>query len=122
MDLLADENQHPAVVAHLRNAGHLVEYVRETSPGAADRDILNRPDIGSLLLLTYDRDFGDLIFNHGLPHPAAILYTRLSRAAPDEIALRLLAVLKAGVASAHIITITKDGERAKPFAVGVNND
>lgn len=121
MKLLADENQHPNVVARLRAEGFAVEFIQESSPGAQDEDILARPDIGALLLLTYDRDFGDLIFNHGLPSPAAILYTRLSRAEPDRIASRLLALLKAGIATGHMITITKDGERTKPFPAGASN-
>ena len=121
MHLLADENQHPAVVARLRAAGHQVEWVRDSSPGADDAEILARPDIGSLILLTYDRDFGDLIFNRGLPAPATILYTRLSRAEPIDIATRLLTLLEAGVATGHIITITKDGVRMKPLPPGEHN-
>ena len=121
MELLADENQHPLVVARLRAAGYRVEWIRESSPGTQDEDILARPDIGSVVLLTYDRDFGDLIFNQGLPAPVAILYTRLSRAEPDQIAARLLALLEGGVATGHMTTITKDGERLKPFPLGASN-
>ncbi|MHA6724101.1 DUF5615 family PIN-like protein [Sphingomonas sp. RS2018] len=121
MRLLADENQHPAVVARLRAAGYAVEFVRETSPGTQDVDILAGADIGTLVLITYDRDFGDLIFNRGLPPPAAILYTRLSRADPEFVAVRLLALLEAGVAADHMTTITKDGVRRRPFPTGEDN-
>ncbi|BCA60441.1 DUF5615 family PIN-like protein [Sphingomonas sp. HMP6] len=121
MELLADENQHPTVVARLRQAGYRVEYVRDSSPGAQDKQILARPDIGSVIFLTYDRDFGDLVFNRGLQPPLAIMYTRLNRAKPEHIADRILALLEAGVATGHMITITKDGERLKPFPAGANN-
>ena len=80
-----------------------------------------RSDVSSLLLLTYDRDFGDLIFHHGLPAPAAVLYTRLNRADPEDIATRLLTLLEAGVPKRHIVTITKDGERMRPFPPGAFN-
>jgi predicted nuclease of predicted toxin-antitoxin system len=106
--LLADENQHPRVVVRLREAGFEVEYVRETTPGAKDEEILARTDIGHLVLLTYDRDFGDLIFNRGYPAPAAILYTRLDRKAPEAVADRFIAVLEAGIAWNYITTITED--------------
>ena len=122
MKLLADENQHPLVVARLREAGFEVEYVRETSPGAKDEEILARPDIGHLVLLTYDRDFGDLIFNRGHPVPAAILYTRLDRKAPEVVASRFISVLEAGLAWNYLTTITEDGERPKPFPTGTEND
>jgi predicted nuclease of predicted toxin-antitoxin system len=119
--LLADENQHPHVVAQLRANGYDVEWVRDTSPGAQDAQILLRADIETLTLITDDRDFGDLIFNKGYPAPYAILYNRLNRAHPDQVAVRLLALLKAGAMAGHIITITKDGERMKPFPFGDAN-
>ena len=121
MKLLADENQRPLVVARLRDAGFVVEYIRESSPGAKDEEILSRPDIREWVLLTYDRDFGDLIFNRGYSPPAAILYTRLDRKAPEVIATRFLNVLEAGLAWNYITTITEDGERTKPFPIGADN-
>ena len=121
MKLLADENQHPLVVARLRDAGFVVEYVRESSPGAKDDEILARSDIGDLVLITYDRDFGDLIFNRAHPQPAAILYTRLDRNTPELVAAKFLEVLEAGLAWNHITTITEDGVRTKPFPTGAEN-
>ena len=121
MDLLADENQHPLVVARLRNAGYTVEFVIETSAGAQDEEILSRPDIGAKILLTYDRDFGDLIFRRGYPPPFAILYTRLNRAEPEHIAERLLAQLEAGITPGHMTIITDDGVRLRPFPTGASH-
>ena len=106
MQLLADEKQHPLIVARLRAVGNDVEYIRETSRGADDRDILLRADVGPFVLLTDDRDFDDLVFNRGYPAPLAILHSRLSRAEPDHIADRLLALLASGVARGHITTMT----------------
>ena len=121
MRLLADENQHPAVIARLRAAGHDVEWIRETSRGVIDEVILERPDIGAFIFVTDDRDFGDLIFNRGYPAPRAILYNRLNRVHPDAIADRLLALIEHGAIEGHILTITKDGERRKPFPTGAEN-
>ena len=118
MDLLADENQHPVVIGRLRDAGHSVEAVKETSPGAENEDILARPDISRLVLITYDRDFCDLIFNQGHPSPGALIYTRLSRVEPELIDDRLLAILASGVTPSHITTVTKDGVRLRPFPPG----
>ena len=53
MQLLTDENVHPVVVERLRDAGHATEWIAVSSPGALDSDILNRPDIGSVVLITY---------------------------------------------------------------------
>ncbi len=115
MKLLADENVHPLIVRHLRDGGHDVEWVKESSRGASDSEILLRSDIGELVLLTLDRDFGDLIFQRGFPAPRAILYSRLSRARPQAIADRIAVVLERGPAERHMTTITARGERTKPF-------
>ena len=121
MRVLADENQHPVVVARLRNAGYTVEWIRETSPGSIDEVILQRPDINDFVFITDDRDFGDLIFNRGYPAPRAILYNRLNRAHPDAIADRLLVQLTAGGIDGFLTTITRDGIRTKPFPAGASH-
>jgi len=117
--LLADENVHALVVARLRSAGFDVEWVKHTSPGASDRQILSRPDVGDFIFITHDRDFGDLVFNKAMPTPAAILYTRVPHRQPERNADLLIALLEAGVPLGQMITITEDGSRAKPFPTGV---
>jgi predicted nuclease of predicted toxin-antitoxin system len=121
LKLLADENLHPLIVRHLRAVGFDVEWIKETSSGAQDEEILSRGDIGELVLVTVDRDFGDLIYRQGFPTPRAILYSRLSRANPQAIADRVAAVIESGVVENHMTTITARGERLKAFP-GVEDD
>jgi predicted nuclease of predicted toxin-antitoxin system len=118
LKVLADENVHPVVVERLRRAGFDVEWVAESSSGMTDKDILQRPDIADILLVTYDRDFGDLIFNQSFPAPRAIVYSRLGRADPRHAADRIAALIEDGISAGHMITITKDGERMRPFPAG----
>ena len=86
-----------------------------------DPEILLRGDIDATIFITGDRDFGDLIVNRGYPPPRAILYQRLNRLDPDGIAARLIAVLDRGGFDGHIVTLTKDGERCRPFPVELRN-
>ena len=118
MAYLADENTHKGVVTRLRDAGLDVEWLSQSTPGGTDHDILSRADIGRLVLITCDRDFGDLIFSRGMPTPRAILYVRLPHRQADATADRLLSLIERGGIEGHIITITKDGERTKPFPAG----
>lgn len=62
MKLFADENMARAVVLRLRELGHDVLYASEIQPGAADSDWLNRAEAEGRIILTADKDFGDLIF------------------------------------------------------------
>ncbi|WP_326525632.1 DUF5615 family PIN-like protein [Sphingomonas sp.] len=121
MRLLADENVHGNVVIALRQAGHAVEWVRETAPGATDTNILDRADIAELILITNDRDFGDLIFNKRMPAPFAILYTRTPHRDWEVTAGLLAAELERGVAAGHMTIVTKDGTRRTPFPIGEDN-
>lgn len=121
MAILADENTHRSVVDRLREAGYAVEWLYETRPGESDLEILERPDIATAILITNDRDFGDLIFNRGGPAPRTILYTRLPHRDADATANRLIALLADGVPAGQMITITKNGNRIRPFPLGASN-
>ncbi len=121
MHLLADQNVHVRVVARLRDAGYAVEHILETMPGASDEDILARVDIGAMIFITGDKGFGDWTFNKGLPRPMAILLSRLPHPAWAETADRLAACLERSIEPGQMITITKAGDRVKPFPSGATN-
>jgi predicted nuclease of predicted toxin-antitoxin system len=62
MRILADENIPGDAVEMLRSRGHDVVWVRADSPGASDDANLSRADAEQRLLITFDKDFGNLIF------------------------------------------------------------
>ena len=120
MRLLADENVHGFVIRRLREAGLHIEAVAETVPGATDRDILQRPDIADLILITYDSDFGELIFKHGLPCPRAVIYSRLGRAEPRYVADAIIELVRRPISPASFNVITNDGVRTRPIGQGTD--
>ncbi|MGF1614852.1 MAG: DUF5615 family PIN-like protein [Gammaproteobacteria bacterium] len=62
MRFLADESCDFAVVRALRSAGHDVVAVRDTDPGAPDEAVIGLALQESRVLLTEDKDFGQLVF------------------------------------------------------------
>jgi predicted nuclease of predicted toxin-antitoxin system len=62
MNFLADENFPVPSVTLLRSNGHDVASIREDSRGASDEAVLRRAVIERRILLTLDRDYGELIF------------------------------------------------------------
>jgi predicted nuclease of predicted toxin-antitoxin system len=62
VNFLADEGVDGQIVVGLRNAGHFVSYVAEMEPGISDDVVLDRANKEEALLLTADKDFGELIF------------------------------------------------------------
>lgn len=61
MRFLADENVSRLVIERLRDDGHDVISVAEMKPGAPDDDILNTADADGRILITEDRDFGEMV-------------------------------------------------------------
>lgn len=62
MNLVADESVDWAVVQRLRREGHRVWYVAEMEPGLVDDAVLDLANREAALLLTADKDFGELVF------------------------------------------------------------
>jgi len=73
MRLFADENMARAIVTWLRERGHDVLYASEIQAGAADSDWLSRAEAEGRLILTSDKDFGDLIFRDRLTSHGVVL-------------------------------------------------
>jgi predicted nuclease of predicted toxin-antitoxin system len=92
MRFLADENVSRLVVERLRAAGFDVSSIRETRPGASDKDVLNEADSDDRVLITEDRDFGELVVRQRLKVRGIILLEldRLSSAAEAELVAEVI--------------------------------
>ena len=73
MNLLADEGVDRPIVKHLRDAGFTVLYVAEMEPGISDDEVLNQANQHNALLLTADKDFGELVFRLGRINGGVVL-------------------------------------------------
>jgi predicted nuclease of predicted toxin-antitoxin system len=71
--LIADENILVDVVEWLRDAGHDVFSVRESMRGQDDERILRYAEETGRVILTDDKDFGELVFNRGMNSQGIIL-------------------------------------------------
>jgi len=66
MRFLADENVSRLVIDRLRNSGHDVVSVAETRAGAPDKDVLVAAHTDGRILITEDRDFGEMVIRQKL--------------------------------------------------------
>ncbi len=62
MRFLADECVDRQIVDRLRHDEYTVLYVAEMEPGISDHDVLNLANHEGAILLTADKDFGELVF------------------------------------------------------------
>lgn len=83
MRLLCDEGVERQVVEALRSDGHEVSYVAEMSPGISDEEVLERSITDEAVLVTADKDFGELVFRQKRVHHG-ILLVRLHGLEPEE--------------------------------------
>lgn len=65
MNFLADESVDQGIVIRLRTVGHSVLAVSEMEPGLTDDAVLAAANEQGALLLTADKDFGELVFRQG---------------------------------------------------------
>lgn len=93
MKLLADENMPGLAVDALRGRGHDVEWVRLLAPGIPDPEVIARAVGTQRLLVTFDKDFGELVFRRRMPVGGVILL-RFRLSSPVAAAHRVVAVLE----------------------------
>lgn len=110
MDFLANENFPLLSVRLLREAGHRVVSIIQEAPGGKDEDILKQAHTERLIILTFDRDYGELIYRHQALPPAGVVYFRFAPATPSEPAEILLNVMdKADLSVIGKFTIVERG-------------
>lgn len=85
MRLLANENFPGDAVTAIRAAGHDLAWVRTDAPGSLDPDVLARAVRENRVLLTFDKDFGELAWRAGLPATAGIVLFRLPMPSPADV-------------------------------------
>jgi Domain of unknown function (DUF5615) len=93
MRFLADENFPSSAVAAVREAGHDVVWVGVTGRGASDADVLAWAVREGRIILTFDKDFGELAKNSRLSGPSGIVLFRVPLSGPRDTGPRLASLL-----------------------------
>ena len=82
MKIVADESVDKQIVDRLRASGHTVLSIAELDPGIKDETVLSRSREMGALLITADKDFGELVFRQRLVH-TGVLLIRLAGLTPQ---------------------------------------
>jgi len=92
MRLLANENIPGDVVTALQQAGHDVAWVRADAPGSPDTQVISRAQAEGRLLLTFDKDFGELVFRSRW-RVSGVILLRISAPSASHVARVAVATL-----------------------------
>ncbi len=116
MRLLANENFPRVAVEALHAADHDLAWVKTDAPGSSDVEVLERAQAEDRLLLTFDKDFGELVFRSGLSASSGVILFRALAPSPAllaRFAVRALASRSDG--SGHFSVIENDRIRMTPL-------
>jgi predicted nuclease of predicted toxin-antitoxin system len=107
--LLADENVPGPAVDALRRDGHDVAWMHEDAPGTRDPEVLARAQHESRVLITFDKDFGELAFRAGVAAAAGVVLFRIGAESPDVAARAAVGVFSMRSDWARIFAVVEDG-------------
>jgi predicted nuclease of predicted toxin-antitoxin system len=109
MNFVADESCAGPVIRALREAGHDVVAIAEVAKGATDEAVLDRALNEKRVLITEDRDFGELVYARGRPSTGVILVRFQSLARRAKPATVIDAVAKLGARLQDAFTVIEPG-------------
>jgi predicted nuclease of predicted toxin-antitoxin system len=111
MKFLADENIPRSSVRLLRARGMDLAWMGEVAPGAGDEDVLAECVRIGRVLITLDKDFGELAQREALGDDCGVVLLRVT---PQEIAQLVLALLQSGaVLHGHFSVVTRQRVRTR---------
>ncbi len=98
------------VVAAARLAGFDLEWIKESSPSANDDTVLATSLADGRVLVTFDKDFGEMAFRHGKTATCGVVLLRPRLRSPDYLARFMVAVLGQTVAWEDNFSVAQEGK------------
>jgi hypothetical protein len=93
MRFLANENVPGAAIEALRAAGNDVVWIRVDAPGSSDPEVLARAVREERILLTFDKDFGELAKASPMPAACGVILFRIPMPRPDGVGQQLAGLI-----------------------------
>ena len=111
---LADENIPKETVDLLRRQGVDIIPVTKFSSGKSDAEVLDLANQTGRVIITFDKDFGQLIFKEKRKTKGLILL-RFAPKSPQQIAKRIQQVLTTNISMENsVVVVKKDSIRVTP--------
>jgi predicted nuclease of predicted toxin-antitoxin system len=114
MKFLVDECTGTSVVACLRDEGHDAVAVVEVMPEADDEEILARAVSEGRIVVTNDKDFGELVYRSGWEHRGVVLLRLRDEQAENKVRMMKVALAQVGERLRnHYVVVTEAGIRVR---------
>ena len=110
------------IAAALEANGHDVLRMALINQAAEDPDVLALAVTQRRILVTFDRDFGELIFSRKAPIPPAVIFLRYRPRDVPAVIERLLPILDSDALQGHMTIIDPVRVRRTPFPIESNDN
>lgn len=105
---LANENFPKPSVEWLQKSGFGVTAIQEVAPGVSDEEVMAKALRENLIILTFDKDYGEIIFQHSYPDPPAVVFFREKGHEPMFAGRLLLSLLEEGFQLQKAFTVVEE--------------
>ncbi|MBM2815599.1 MAG: hypothetical protein HW421_2361 [Ignavibacteria bacterium] len=93
MKFLANENFPEPSILILKVKGFEVFNIRENCPGIPDEEVIELAQKNEMIILTFDRDYGEIIYKYSMKNPPAVIYFRNKGQEPDFAGNTLISLM-----------------------------
>jgi len=107
--LLANETVPSEIVQAVRAQGHDVVGIRTEAPESADSEVLARAQTEKRIVLTFDKDFGELAFRWGLSSTSSVILIRLRSPSLTHLQRTVLAAIDSRQDWAGMFSVVEAG-------------
>ena len=117
MRFLANENLPFPSITLLRENGLYIYSILEECPGITDPEVITIAQNNELIILTLDKDYGEIVFRYGMANPPSVVYFRDKGNDPLYVATTLINLLtKSEISLDKVFTvIDKDNVRQRRY-------
>jgi predicted nuclease of predicted toxin-antitoxin system len=119
MRLLFDENLSARAAREVGEAGHDVSLIAKIAPSLDDRAVLALARTSQRILITFDSDFGDLVFRFGVQPPTGIVYIRMHPIDNSQVSSWVLRALEDWT-DGVLVVVSQDVVRRRAFSPGLD--
>ena len=106
---LANENVPRPAIDAVRRAGLDVSWVKEWSAGADDEAVMAKALAEGRVLVTFDKDFGELVFRRGQDASRGVVLMRPRLRSPDYVSDFVVEVLSQEVSWEGHFCVAREG-------------
>lgn len=83
MKILANENFPKTSVLLLQSIGYDIKSIGTDNAGISDIEVMKIAIKENRLIITFDSDYGELVFKYGYKPPAGVIFLRIAEYTPE---------------------------------------